>query len=723
MDTMKPKMSLMAALAAASLACGAADPVDEVNLFVGTAGSGHTTPAACRPFALVQAGPDTGILDWKYCSGYQYGDTSLLGFSSSHISGSGCADLGDVLLLPFTSRETPLRAAMDKATERAWPGYYSVRLPEEKVKAEMTATQRAGYFRFTYPTACEAKLLVDLQHGVVVFGENGLTNRVLACNAKVLPDLSGVDAALQVKSWTTRRSFEVIRFSRPAASVTELPKRNPCEKAPRYVFTFAPGEEPLEVKVALSTTSVEGAQKNLKAELPGWNFADVRRAARDEWEKLLGRFEVTGSAVERALFYTAVYHLAVQPHDITDVDGAYRGADDKVRFGIHYGEMSLWDTYRASHPFYTLAFPERVEGFVESMVAQSQQQGYLPIWPLRGQETDCMIGNPAVSVIADAYLKGFRGFEIETAWAEIVMSLENPRPNSRVDFANKLGYFPYDQVKVESVSMTLEDAINCDAAAKLAAACGKTREAAHYAKRAKNYRNVYDPSTGFLRGRASDGSWRTPFDPLRICNAYALGGDYTEGNAWQYLWLVPHDVEGLIELLGGRTKFLAKLDELFALPSEPEGQPKLLDVTGLIGQYAHGNEPSHHVAYLFACAGRPERTQELVREIVGRFYTLSPDGVCGNEDAGQMSAWYVFAALGFYPVNPAAGEYVLGAPQVPGVKLALPGGKTLSVRAENWSEKNVHVKSVTFNGRPVTGHSVKHADLVAGGELVFEMMP
>ena len=708
-------------------------PVDAVDVFVGTAGSGHTTPAACRPFALVQAGPDTGVLDWKYCSGYQFADTSLFGFSSSHISGSGCADLGDVLLLPFTRAAIAPREKlpMDKSSETARPGYYSVRLPTEGVTAEMTATRRVGYYRFAYDAGRTPRLLVDLQHGIVVFGADGATNRVLACDARIVRGLVdqryaegivGVDAALQVRSWATRRSFEAVRFSRPATRVVELPKAAPCEKAPRYVFEFAASDEPLEVKVALSTTGLEGARANLAAELPRWRvFPEVREAARAEWNAFLSRLGMKGTDTQRALFYTALYHAAVGPHDITDADGTYRGADDRIHTGVHYGEMSLWDTYRAAHPFLTLACPERVDGFVASLVAQSREQGYLPVWPLRGQETDCMIGNPAVSVIADAYLKGFRGFDAEAAWAEVVKSLENPRPNSRVDLVKRYGYFPCDLVKVESASMTLEDAINCDGAAKFAAALGKAAEAARYAQRARNYRNLFDPATGFIRGRASDGAWRAPFDPLRICNAYALGGDFTEGNAWQYLWLVPHDVPGLVELLGGRGKFLAKLEELFRLPSEPEGQPKLLDVTGLVGQYAHGNEPSQHIAYLFAQTGRPERTQELVREICDRFYTLSPDGICGNEDNGQMSAWYLFACLGFYPVDPVGGTYVLGAPQVPEVTLALPNGKLLAVRAEGLSAANKYVKSVAWNGRPVAGPTVRHADLVQGGALVFTM--
>ncbi len=700
-------------------------PVDAVHVFVGTAGTGHTTPAACRPFGLVQAGPDTGVLDWKYCSGYQYGDTNLFGFSSSHISGAGCADLGDVLLLPFT-RDTLApreKLAMDKSSERASPGFYAVKLPTEGVSAEITATKRVGYYRFVYPADKTQKLLVDLQHGVVVWGTDGTTNRVHACEANVLLDLTGVDAELLVSSWTKRRSFEVVRFSRPAVRVTEIPKTNPCERAPRYIFEFAPSTEALLVKVALSTTDLEGARANLATELPDWNFDKACQNARDEWNDLLSRVDVKGSSEQRALFYTALYRLVVQPHDITDADGRYRGADDKIhRSKAHYSEMSLWDTYRAAHPLYTLYFPERVDGFVSTMIAQSEQQGYLPMWPVRGQETGCMIGNPAVSVIADAYLKGFRGFDADAALREVQKTLDSPRPRSRVDLADKLGWFPYDEVTVESVSMTLEDAINCDGAAKLAAALGRGDLAARYAKRAQNYRHVFDAETGFVRGRASDGLWRTPFEPLRICNAWELGGDFTEGNAWQYVWLVPHDPEGLAELLGGKDQFLDKLERLFTLSSEPEGLPKLVDVSGLIGQYAHGNEPSHHVAYLFARMGRPSRTQELVREIMDKFYSLAPDGVCGNEDGGQMSAWYLFSAMGFYPVDPASGDYVLGAPQVPEVCVALAKGKKLVIRAENFSQKNKYVKSVTWNGKPVVGHSVRHADLVRGGELVFTMV-
>ncbi len=692
-------------------------PVDMVDVFIGTGGTGHTTPAACRPFGLVQAGPDTGVLDWAHCSGYQYGDAALLGFSSAHISGSGCGDLGDVLLLPFTrERIRPWeKLPLNKSSEKAAPGFYAVSLPTEGVRAEMTASPRVGYYRFDYGRAKAPRLLVDLQYGIVVYGENGTTNRVQSCRANVLPDLMGVEADLVVSSWATRRSCAVVRFSRPAVLVEELPPTNPCEKAPRYVFTFGPSDEPIEVKVALSVNSVNGARKNLEAELPDWDFDAVRQSARAEWNDHLSRVRVSGSARQRTLFYTALYHASVQPHTIADVGET----------NPRYGEFSLWDTYRAAHPLYTLLFPERVDGFVRSLVAQGQKQGYLPVWPIRGEETDCMVGNGAVNVIADAYLKGFRGFDAEAAFEMVKRTLETPRPNSRVDLLNAKGYLPFDEVRVESVSMTLEDAVNCSAAARFAEALGKAGDAAHFAQRAQNYRNLFDGVAGFFRGRANDGSWRTPFNPLRLCNAWELGGDFTEGNAWQYLWFVPHDVSGLQSLLGGRTEFLRKLDAFFSLPSEPDGQETLADVSGLIGQYAHGNEPSHHIAYLYALAGRPQRTQELVRQICDDFYRIAPDGIIGNEDGGQMSAWYLWSAMGLYPVDPSSGEYVIGAPQVPRVDLrvGMPGeeARLLTIVAHGLSAKNKYVKSVRLNGRLVEGATLRHVDLMRGGELVFEM--
>lgn len=701
-----------------------------VDPFVGTAGSGHTTPAATVPFGGVQAGPDTGTLDWAHCSGYQYGDTTLLGFSSTHISGSGCSDLGDLRILPFVGDKPVVPAPFDKASETASPGFYATTLASG-IRAEMSATTRAGVFRFTYPKGASRKLLVDLQEALVVFGTRGETNRVHSCTAT--PTKTGLAVEQVVECWAKRHVFGRLRFSDEALSITELPKRNVCEKAPRYVFDFGVSDaNTLTVVSGLATSDDAGAQAAAD-EIADFDLARVRGAAEAAWTAALGRFKIDADLRTRKLFYTAIYHLLCEPHEVTDASGRFRGADDQIRVasgGVAYGELSLWDTYRAAHPFYTLAFPEKVDGFVNSMLDQCDAQGYLPIWSLQGRETDCMIGNPAVSVIADAAVKGFDGFDKRRALAAVEKSLLVSRPTHRADLVAQFGYEPYDIVTTESVSKTLEGAVHAASAARLARIVGDTTAGAPSLRKfealAKVYTNLFDATTGFFRGRDSRGVWRGDFEPLRICNAYALGGDFTEANAWQYLWHVQHDVPGLIALLGGREKFLAKLERLFTLPSEVPGLPALDDVSGLYGQYAHGNEPSHHVAYLFALAGKPERTQELVRELTGeRFYSLKPDGVCGNEDGGQMSAWYLFSVLGFYPVDPSSGEYVFGAPQVPLAQVEVGGRggqrKVLTVRAKGISEKNKYVKSVTWNGTPITNGKIRHADLVKGGELVFEM--
>ena len=729
-----------------------------VDPFVGTAGTGHTTPAATVPFGGVQAGPDTGTLDWAHCSGYQYGDTTLLGFSSTHLSGTGCGDLGDLRILPFVGDQPVVPAPFDKASETASPGYYSTTLASG-IRAEMSATTRAGIFRFTYPKGASRKLLVDLQDALVVFGTRGETNRVIFCTA--MPMKTGLAVEQVVECWAKRHVFGRLRFSDEALSITELPKRNVCEKAPRYVFDFGVSDaNTLTVVSGLATSDDAGAQAAAD-EIGDFDLTRVRRDAEAKWRDAFGRFAIEADLRTKKLFYTALYHLLCGPHTISDTAGRFRGADDKIRTataGVAYGELSLWDTYRAAHPFLTLAFPEKVNGFVNSMLDQCDAQGYLPVWSLQGRETNCMIGNPAVTVIADAAVKGFTGFDQRRALAAIKKSILGPRRTHRADLVAKLGYEPYDIVTTESVSKTLEGAVHAAGAARLArvvAGAGEPTgtgprtpdaEVARFEALAKSYTNLFDATTGFFRGRDSRGAWRGDFEPLRICNAYALGGDFTEANAWQYLWHVQHDVPGLIALLGGREKFLAKLERLFTLPSEVPGLPALDDVSGLYGQYAHGNEPSHHVAYLFALAGKPERTQELVRELTGeRFYSLKPDGVCGNEDGGQMSAWYLFSVLGFYPVDPSSGEYVLGAPQASRVTLCVSreelesevgvgerakkfhsptptrNSNSLTIVAKGISEKNKYVKSVTWNGTPITNGKIRHADLVKGGELVFEM--
>ena len=480
------------------------------------------------------------------------------------------------------------------------------------------------------------------------------------------------------------------------------------------------GDE-LLMKIALSTTGVKGAYANLSAELPGWNFDQVCETAKKDWNSYLSRIDVKGTDEEKTNFYTSFYHALIQPNEISDVDGQYRNAADSIvtaHGGKFYSTFSLWDTYRAAHPFYTIMVPERVDGFVNSLIEQSDVQGFLPIWGLWGKENYCMVANHGVSVVAEAYAKGFKGFDAEHAFQAIKKTQTVSHPlKSNWESYMKYGYFPTDITEAESVSSTLESVYDDYAAADMAKRMGKDEDAAYFAKRADFYKNLFDPTTKFMRPRKTDGTWKSPFNPSQVGHSESVGGDYTEGNAWQYTWHVQHDIPGLIELFGGEKPFLDKLDSLFTVKLETTQA----DVTGLIGQYAHGNEPSHHVAYLYALAGRPERTQELIREIFDTQYRPLPDGLCGNDDCGQMSAWYMFSAMGFNPVNPVSGQYVFGAPQLPEITLHLANGKTFTVKAENLSKEHKYVDSITLNGKPYTKNYISHQDIINGGTLVYKM--
>ena len=494
------------------------------------------------------------------------------------------------------------------------------------------------------------------------------------------------------------------------------------EKGQRIVacFDMQPGDE-LLAKVALSTTSVEGARKNMDTELSGWDFEATRQTAKADWNKYLSRIDVTGTEAEKANYYTSFYHALIQPNQISDVDGMYRNAKDeivKTHGDAFYSTFSLWDTYRAAHPFYTLMVPEKVDGFVTSLVEQGEVQGFLPIWGLWGKETFTMIANHGVSVIAEAYRKGFRGFDAERAFEMVkrTQTVSHPHKSNWENYM-KYGYFPTDLTEVESVSSTLESVYDDYAAADMAMRMGKEEDAAYFAKRADFYKNLFDAETQFMRPRKANGTWKSPFNPSEVAHAESKGGDYTEGNAWQYTWHVQHDVPGLIALFGGEEAFLNKLDSVFTV----ELQTTQADVTGLIGQYAHGNEPSHHVTYLYTLAGRPERTQELIRQIFDTQYRPEPDGLCGNDDCGQMSAWYMFSAMGFYPVDPVSGNYVFGAPQLPKITLHLADGKTFTVIADGISAENKYVESITLNGEDYTKNYITHEDILRGGTLVFKM--
>ena len=699
------------------------DYTQYVNPFIGAADNGHTFPGACCPFGMIQTSPVTGAVGWRYCSEYVYEDSIIWGFTQTHLNGTGCMDLGDVLVMPVNGKRQrqwdEYRSGFSKTTEKATPGYYTVTLDEPNVTAELTATTHTALHRYTFHKADSASLLIDLQHGPA-WRDEQYHSQVSFCETNWEND-STLTGHVINKVWVNQVYYFAMKFNRPVIASSELPMAA-TEKGKRIIATFdMKPEDQLLMKVALSTTGVEGAKANLAAELNGWDFEAVRQAAKTEWNSYLSRIDVEGTTDEKTNFYTSFYHALIQPNEISDIDGKYRNAKDEIvqaTGGKFYSTFSTWDTYRAAHPFYTLMVPERVDGFVNSLVDQCETIGYLPIWGLWGGETFTMIANHSVPIIAEAYAKGFRGFDAERAFNAIKQTQTISHPlKSNWENYTKYGYFPTDLTEAESVSSTLESVYDDYAAADMAKRMGKEEEAAYFAKRADYYKNLFDPSTKFMRPKKADGTWKSPFNPSQVGHSESIGGDYTEGNAWQYTWHVQHDVPGLIALFGGEEAFLQKLDSVFTVKLETTQA----DVTGLIGQYAHGNEPSHHVAYLYTLAGRPERTQELIRQIFDTQYLPKPNGLCGNDDCGQMSAWYMFSAMGFYPVNPVSGEYVFGAPQFPKFTLHLADGKTFTILAEGLSEEHKYIDSITLNGKPYTKNYITHEDILRGGTLVYKM--
>lgn len=681
--------------------CRWADPL------VGTADNGHTFPGACVPFGLVQPSPDSGNSAWEYCSGFNIADTTLIGFSQTHLNGTGCSDLGDVLLLPFVE-ETPLRDnPYVKESLTSTPGYASVQF-RNGVSVEMTATEHVSHYLMKYPDPKARKLYVDLQNGMVN-GPGNLLFHVLEADIDYESPTT-ISGRLVTENWTRREWYFVLVFSEPYVNRTNL-EQTELEKADKMILTFAEGNKPLGVKVAMSSVSTEGARKSMQAEDPAWDFGKIRKQAHRSWHSLLSRVKVKGTDQQKKNVYTALYHLYIQPNNIADAGETL------------YSTFSLWDTYRAANPFYTILNPEMVDPFVNSMLAQYDKQGYLPIWPLWGSETHCMIGNHAIPTIVEAYMKGFRGFDPERAWEAVKTTLTvNHARSSRFDVMDQYGYYPFDIVERESVSCTMEMCYDDYCASVFAEALGHEEDARFFRKRSENWLNLFDPESKLVRGKDSEGNWRTPFDRFALSHAATHGGDYTEGNAWQYTWHVQQDPAKLIELQGGPDAFETKLDSLFFLDTVSENNTGFVgDVTGLIGQYAHGNEPSHHVAYLYQFAGKPRKTEALVREVFDRFYFPRPDGLCGNDDCGQMSAWYLFSAMGFYPVDPVSCRYVLGAPQIEEMSLTLPGGKRFTVKAHNLSEENKYVEEVLLNGVPVDGYTLSHSDVTGGGTLEFKM--
>lgn len=632
-------------------------PARWVDPFIGTDGTGHTFPGPTRPWGMVQPGPDNRDEGWDYTSGYQFRDTLILGFSQTRANGTGISEFGDLLLQPFSGgTPTPAGTGYRKSSERARPGYYTVEL-NNGIRAELTCTPRVAMYRFT-SASDSMGLVLDMQHGLRVFTDS----LVVESGYTVLSDRQIMGFARKV-NWVDRRYFFVAEFSEPFAEPNRLPRRAK-DHAERLVLHFAPSQQEIRVKIALSTVSVEGATANLQSELPGWDFEAVARDAQREWNTYLRRATVRAPRSVKTLWYTSMYRTMVQPSNIADVDGRFRGPDDQIHrserpSGAYYSTFSLWDTYRATHSWYTLVAPEVVPDLTYSLVRHSELFGQLPIWTAWGQENYCMIGNHALPVLADAAQKGLLGVDSARVWSAVRQSLTQNHRNSDWTLLNRFAYYPYDLVPDESVSRTLEHGVDDAAASQLGDQLGFSDQAHLFAQRAGNYRSLWDSETQLFRGRNSAGEWRSPFDSLTATSPLNNPGDYTEANAMQYFWTpAQHDFEGMVALLGGSEATVRKLDRFFSIPAR--NPQRYLGQEAMIGQYAHGNEPSHHIAYLYTLAGRPERTAELVQNILNAFYQPRPDGLIGNDDCGQMSAWYLFSSLGFYPVNPSNATYVLG---------------------------------------------------------------
>jgi predicted alpha-1,2-mannosidase len=697
--------------------------VQYVDPFVGTTFTGHTSPNASHPFGFMQPGPQTGNFAWKYCGGYRYEDTLIWGFSQNRLNGTGIPDLSDILIMPFSGEPgDDYKSNFSKETEKASPGYYAVSLTDNAVDVELTTTPHVAFHRYVFKKDSPG-LYINLQ-SALVDTEEQFNTRVLFADVNIENNQT-ITGHHIVKGWANPREFfYVVRFEKPFITQENITKDN-RNKAPTFLLRFdGKAEDVLQLKVAISTVSIEGAKEKIDTELPGWDFKRIKATAENTWESLLSRIKIEGSLEQKKNFYTSLYHTLIQPHDLSDPDGKYRAPNDSIRtspFGKYYSTFSLWDTFRAAHPLYTILTPEYASNLVNSMLLHAEDYGILPIWTLWGRETYCMIGNHGVVPVVEACLKEIPGIDPEKAYQLVKQSLTGYNQKYDWKIYDQYGYFPFDLVPEESVSRTLECSYDDYCAAQLAKKLNKQQDYEFFMKRAAFYKNLFDPESRLARGKDSNGNWRDPFDKFALSHAGTAGGDYTEGNAWQYTWHVPQDVDGLINLMGGKETFVTKLDSLFTLEDRAESAGFTGDVTGLIGQYAQGNEPSHHVAYLYTLAGRNDRTAELIREIFDKFYQPRPDGLCGNDDCGQMSAWYLFSALGFYPVNPVSGEYILGAPQIPEAEIQLPGNKTFTVQAKKLSRKNKYVRSVTLNGKPLAGFKIKHEDIIQGGKLIFEM--
>lgn len=663
-----------------------------VNPLIGSGGHGHVFVGANVPHGMIEVGPNNATLGWDWCSGYHETDSTIMGFAQNHLSGTGVADLGEILLMPYLGEPTFDAVVFDKNKQTVRPGYYSVSLLDEALSVELTATERVAYHKYTKNSDSQMGVSLDLETAVksLMFRPGRQESEI-----NVVDEYTVIGYRMSSEWARDHKVFYAIRFNQPITAT--------FGENPKVAFAFGDTYE-VEARVAISYNSVDAALANLYAE-GGKNFSEACSYAEGMWNTKLATIDFKGiNCTVDTLFYTSLYHTAFAPQLFSDAEQA----DD-------YTIFSTWDTYRAVHPLYTI-IDSKAGDYVNSMIKISEDTGRLPVWPLAGFETDCMVGVHSVPIIADAVLKGVTGVDPQRAYAQLKKFAAQPVEG--LEFIDANGYMPADKVNW-SVSRALEYCIDDDAVARVAAVCGDTKAAEYYALRAKNYRHYFDPVTGYMRGKLSNGKFREPFDPSFSLHEEA---DYVEGNSWQYTWLVPHDPHGLIALFGGQDAFLNQLDALF-LADEALNDGASIDITGMIGQYAHGNEPSHHTLYLYTYAGQQYKTAEKVRQVCSDFYTTKPDGLIGNEDCGQMSAWYIFTALGFYPVHPTGGVYVFGSPLCHEAVIHTVKGTDFKVVAKNNSDMNKYIQSVTLNGQPYTKSWISHEDIINGGELVFEMGP
>lgn len=705
-----------------------------VNPFIGTEEHGHVFLGANVPAGFVQLGPSNIMQTWDkfngwdWCSGYNYISKEILGFTHTHLSGTGIGDLNDILLLPATGKlmlnkmefnkpETGYGSYFSHNKEICTPGFYKVHLDRYAIDAALTATERVGFHQYQFPKAANPHIVVDLEFGMG-------WDAVVKCGIKKVNDSTFVGYRFS-KGWAPdQRLYFAIKLSRPVTGFSVVDSTTAKvgndingKKLKAGLLFDSPDAFEVKVKVGLSPVSEENALANIAAELPHWDFARAKRQAEGKWNAHLSTIQIEASDAVKEKFYTAMYHCFVSPSVFNDVNNQYRGADQNVyrlkNQADNYSIFSLWDTYRGLHPLMTIIQPNRVNDFVKTFLNIYKQQGRLPLWHLSANETNCMIGYPAAPIIVDAYLKGFRDYDVQLAYEAIKHTAM--QQTDGLKWVQQLQFIPADSVH-ESVAKGMEYAISDWSIAQMAKALNKQDDYEYFSKRAKLYQLYFDKETRFMRGRFGEDKWRTPFNPVY---APYSANDYTEGNAWQYTWLVPQDPHGLIRLLGGEKSFIGKLDSLFTVSSaQVEGTPP--DISGMIGQYAHGNEPNHHTPYLYAYAGQPYKTAALIRNITDTFYTTKPNGLCGNDDAGEMSAWYIFSALGFYPVNPAEGKYVFGSPLINSAVINT-GKAVFKIKVINNSDENKYIQKIVLNGKPLTKSYLLHSDIVKGGNLSIYM--